>query len=80
MLYIDIYMMFYVMTLDEYYKMRSDLSYVSSKLTYNFGILDSRWLERKFNNNDETYSKDRIDLMNIYKNVMEYADVIKKYI
>lgn len=69
------------MTLSEYNNLKQKLSFINSKISYNFAFLDSRWLERKINNdNDITYIKDNENLNNIYNYYDEIRSEIKKYI
>lgn len=68
------------MTLSEYNNLKQKLSFINSKISYNFAFLDSRWLERKINNDDITYIKDKENLNNIYNYYDEIKSEIKKYI
>ena len=53
------------MTFDEYNNFKKQLDFINTRISYNIGILDSRWLERKMNDNDKiTHYK---DLKNLYK-------------
>ncbi len=68
------------MTLDEYNNFRKQLDFVNTRISYNFGRLDSRWLERKMNNDDVTHDKDLENLLNIYEDYIKMQKIVKQYI
>ena len=60
------------MTFDEYNNFKKQLDFVNTRISYNIGLLDSRWLERKMNDDDKiTYDKDLKNLNNIYEDYIE---------
>ena len=68
------------MTFDEYNNFKKQLDFVNTRISYNVGLLDSRWLERKMNDDDKiTYDKDLKNLNNIYEDYIEMQKIIKKY-
>ena len=68
------------MTFDEYNNFKKQLDFVNTRISYNIGLLDSRWLERKMNDDDKiTYDKDLKNLNNIYEDYIEMQKIIKKY-
>lgn len=68
------------MTLNEYNNFRKQLDFVNTRISYNFGLLDSRWLERKMNDDDVTHDKDLENLLNIYNGYIELQKIVKQYI
>ena len=55
------------MTFDEYNNFKKQLDFVNTRISYNIGLLDSRWLERKMNDDDKIkHNKDLKNLNNIY--------------
>ena len=68
------------MTFDEYNNFKKQLDYVNTRISYNIGLLDSRWLERKMNDDDKiTYDKDLKNLNNIYEYYIEMQKIVKQY-
>ena len=68
------------MTFDEYNKFKKQLDFVYTRISYNSGLLDSRWLERKMNDDDKiTYDKDLKNLNNIYEDYIEMQKIVKQY-
>ena len=68
------------MTFDEYNNFKKQLDFVNTRISYNVGLLDSRWLERKMNDDDKiTYDKDLKNLNNIYEDYIEMQKIVKKY-
>lgn len=68
------------MTFDEYNNFKKQLDFVNTRISYNIGLLDSRWLERKMNDDDKiTYDKDLKNLNNIYENYIEMQKIVKQY-
>ena len=68
------------MTFDEYNNFKKQLDFVNTRISYNIGLLDSRWLERKMNDDDKiTYDKDLKNLNNIYEDYIEIQKIVKKY-
>ena len=68
------------MTFDEYNNFKKQLDFVNTRISYNIGLLDSRWLERKMNDDDKiTYDKDLKNLNNIYEYYIEMQKIVKKY-
>lgn len=68
------------MTFDEYNNFKKQLDFVNTRISYNIGLLDSRWLERKMNDDDKiTYDKDLKNLNNIYEDYIEMQKIVKKY-
>ena len=60
------------MTFDEYNNFKKQLDFVNTRISYNIGLLDSRWLDRKTNDDDKiTYDKDSKNLNNIYEDYIE---------
>ena len=69
------------MTFDEYNNFKKQLDFVNTRISYNIGLLDSRWLERKMNDDDKiTYDKDLKNLNNIYEDYIELQKIVKQYI
>ena len=68
------------MTLDEYNKFKEQLNFVNTRISYNFGLLDSRWVERKMNDEDVTHDKDLVNLNNIYSGYIEMQKIVKQYV
>ena len=69
------------MTFDEYNNFKKQLDFVNTRISYNIGLLDSRWLERKMNDDDKiTYDKDLKNLNNIYEDYIEMQKIVKQYI
>ena len=68
------------MTLNEYSYLKQELNYIQTKISYNFGKLDSRWYDRKINETDITHNDDILNLQNIYKCYGELQNIVKKYI
>ena len=67
------------MTFDEYNNFKKKLDFVT-RISYNIGLLDSRWLERKMNDDDKiTYDKDLKNLNNIYEDYIEMQKIVKQY-
>ena len=68
------------MTFDEYNNFKKQLDFINTRISYNIGILDSRWLERKMNDDDKiTYDKDLKNLNNIYEDYIEMQKIVKQY-
>ena len=68
------------MTFDEYNNFKKQLDFINTRISYNIGILDSRWLERKMNDNDKiTHYKDLKNLNNIYEDYIEMQKIVKHY-
>ena len=68
------------MTFDEYNNFKKQLDFVNTRISYNIGLLDSRWLERKMNDDDKiTYDKDLKNLNNIYEDYIELQKIVKQY-
>lgn len=67
------------MTFDEYNNFKKQLDFVNTRISYNIGLLDSRWLERKMNYDKITYDKDLKNLNNIYEDYIEMQKIVKKY-
>ena len=68
------------MTFDEYNNFKKQLDFVNTRISYNIGLLDSRWLERKINHDDKiTYDKDLKNLNNIYEDYIEMQKIVKQY-
>lgn len=68
------------MTFDEYNNFKKQLDFVNTRISYNIGLLDSRWLERKMNDDDKiTHYKDLKNLNNIYEDYIEIQKIIKQY-
>ena len=68
------------MTFDEYNNFKKQLDFVNTRISYNIGILDSRWLERKMNDNDKiTHYKDLKNLNNIYEDYIKLQKIVKQY-
>ena len=68
------------MTFDEYNNFKKQIDFVNTRISYNIGLLDSRWLERKTNDDDKiTYDKDLKNLNNIYEEYIEMQKNVKKY-
>ena len=68
------------MTFDEYNNFKKQLDFVNTRISYNIGLLDSRWLERKMNDDDKiTYDKDLKNLNNIYEDYIEMQKIVKHY-
>ena len=68
------------MTFDEYNNFKKQLDFVNTRISYNIGLLDSRWLERKMDDDDKiTYDKDLKNLNNIYEDYIEMQKIVKKY-
>ena len=69
------------MTFDEYNNFKKQIDFVNTRILYNIGLLDSRWLERKMNNDDKiTHDKDFKNLNNIYEDYIEMQKIVKQYI
>ena len=68
------------MTFDEYNNFKKQIDFVNTRILYNIGLLDSRWLERKMNNDDKiTHDKDFKNLNNIYEDYIELQKIVKQY-
>ena len=68
------------MTFDEYNNFKKQLDFVNTRISYNIGLLDSRWLERKKNEDDKkTHDKDLKNLNNIYEDYIEMQKIVKQY-
>lgn len=68
------------MTFDEYNNFKKQLDFVNTRISYNIGLLDSRWLERKMNDDYKiTHDKDLKNLNNIYEDYIELQKIIKEY-
>ena len=68
------------MTFDEYNNFKKQLDFVNTRISYNIGLLDSRWLERKMNDNDKiTHYKDLKNLNNIYEDYIKLQKIVKQY-
>lgn len=68
------------MTFDEYNNFKKQLDFVNTRISYNIGLLDSRWLERKMNDDYKiTHDKDLKNLNNIYEDYIEMQKIVKKY-
>lgn len=68
------------MTFDEYNNFKKQLDFVNTSISYNIGLLDSRWLERKMNDDDKiTHDKDLKNLNNMYEDYIEIQKIIKQY-
>ena len=69
-----------IMTFDEYNNFKKQLDFVNTRISYNSGLLDSRWLERKMNDDDKiTHDKDLKNLNNIYEDYIEMQKIVKQY-
>ena len=68
------------MTLEEYKKLKEKINYYNAKIAYNFGKIDSRWYDRKVNNEDVTHNKDLTNLKKIYNAYIELQKIVKEYI
>ena len=69
------------MTFDEYNNFKKQIDFVNTRISYNIGLLDSRWLERKMNDDDKiTYDKDLKNLNNIYEDYIKLQKIVKQYI
>ena len=68
------------MTFEEYNNFKKQIDFVNTRISYNIGLLDSRWLERKMNDDDNiTHDKDLKNLNNIYEDYIEMQKIVKKY-
>ena len=68
------------MTFDEYNNFKKQIDFVNTRISYNIGLLDSRWLERKMNDDDNiTHDKDLKNLNNIYEDYIELQKIVKHY-
>ena len=68
------------MTFDEYNNFKKQIDFVNTRISYNIGLLDSRWLERKMNDDDKiTHYKDLKNLHNIYEDYIELQKIVKQY-
>ena len=67
------------MTLDEYNNFKKQIDYVNTHISYNIGLLDSRWIKRKMNEDDVMYDKDLENLNNIYSDYIEMQKIVKQY-
>ena len=67
------------MTLDEYNNFKKQIDYVNTHISYNIGLLDSRWIKRKMNEDDVMYDKDLENLNNIYADYIEMQKIVKQY-
>ena len=68
------------MTFDEYNNFKKQIDFVNTRISYNIGLLDSRWLERKMNDDDKiTHDKDSKNLNNIYEDYIELQKIVKQY-
>ena len=67
------------MTLDEYNNFKKQLNYVNTRISYNIGLLDSRWIKRKMNEDDVMHDKDLENLNNIYTDYIEMQKIVKQY-
>ena len=67
------------MTLNEYNNFKKQLNYVNTHISYNIGLLDSRWIKRKMNEDDVMHDKDLENLNNIYADYIEMQKIVKQY-
>lgn len=68
------------MTFDEYNNFKKQIDFVNTRISYNIGLLDSRWLERKMNDDYKiTHDKDLKNLNNIYEDYIEMQKIVKQY-
>lgn len=67
------------MTLDEYNNFKKQIDYVNTHISYNIGLLDSRWIKRKMNEDDVMHDTDLENLNNIYADYIEMQKIIKQY-
>lgn len=67
------------MTLDEYNSFKKQLNFVNTHISYNIGLLDSRWIKRKMNEDDVMHDKDLENLNNIYADYIEMQKIVKQY-
>ena len=67
------------MTLDEYNSFKKRIDYVNTRISYNIGLLDSRWIKRKMNEDDVMHDKDLENLNNIYTDYIEMQKIVKQY-
>ena len=68
------------MTFDEYNNFKKQLDFINTRISYNIGLLDSRWLERKMNDDYKiTHDKDLKNLNNIYEDYIEMQKIVKQY-
>lgn len=67
------------MTLDEYNNFKKQIDYVNTHISYNIGLLDSRWIKRKMNEDDVMHDKDLENLNNIYADYIEMQKIVKQY-
>lgn len=67
------------MTLDEYNSFKKQLNFVNTRILYNIGLLDSRWIKRKMNEDDVMHDKDLENLNNIYADYIEMQKIVKQY-
>lgn len=67
------------MTLDEYNNFKKQINYVNTHISYNIGLLDSRWIKRKMNEDDVMHDKDLENLNNIYADYIEMQKIVKQY-
>ena len=67
------------MTLNEYDNFKKQIGYVNTRISYNIGLLDSRWIKRKINEDDVMHDKDLENLNNIYADYIEMQKIVKQY-
>lgn len=68
------------MTFDEYNNFKKQIDFVNTRISYNIGLLDSRWLERKMNDDYKiTHDKDLKNLNNIYEDYIKLQKIVKQY-
>ena len=68
------------MTFDEYNNFKKQIDFVNTRISYNIGLLDSRWLERKMNDDDKiTHDKYLKNLNNIYEDYIKLQKIVKQY-
>lgn len=69
------------MTFEEFDKLKSEMRSIESAISYNCGLLESRWLERKYNKNDDiTSERDNANLSQLYDEYDKLKNIVKKYI
>lgn len=68
------------MTLDEYSEFREKLTAQYSSIARNFAKLDSRWIDRKMNNEEVIHDADIKSLKNIHSALTNMIKIIEKYI
>lgn len=68
------------MTAEQYSYLKNEIFNITSRISYNIGKLDARWIDRKIHTDDVTHDRDLKNLNDIYDAYCELSYIVKKYI